>query len=595
MSKYSNIKTLRLVSKRLIIDSYENHEKGKINIITAGTGVGKTYNIMNNLIPSDIKEGYNKFLFLTVFKDNVDQDFADLQEALFGIAMVTKSVVEFLEHDGKHPIVLVSTIWGAVNGGTDNENSDILIDFLKDKKFGVYWDEAHFGGSSSQQTYSYNTGWPGTSYKASYYEFVEALALHENSKVFGFTATPLFEHKGLIPKINSKMYNLLVKKEDWATQDELTEITSQLRGITVYNPDKVGFKAGIQLALIDYLAFSATSVTTAEIINAHEPSLKLAPKTVMTLNAGANIENGNSSLNRHEQQAVVAAMLAGKYDPSLFIFGIATEKGYIIENLDGERRKVKSFNEFTNLMKTSEIASLSTDKNVKVDLRYIFHIEKFKFGLNVSNISHEVHSRERNQNGENKVTISILQIFGRAVRTNFGIKDLNVNFVSDAVDWLVKNYKDSPVFDELREYMKLENSHTFFVPDTETYKVAVPEWKDDYSAPLSMSQFNWVDRNGFKKVIRPSQQERDAAYKLAQKDRCEREGCKCFEDFVTNPPIGSEEFPLSEEERLINYKKGLQVDHVDRNLDNLDPENLKTYCPNAHSGKTMKYEDYMPK
>ena len=27
----------------------------------------------------------------------------------------------------------------------------------------------------------------------------------------------------------------------------------------------------------------------------------------------------------------------------------------------------------------------------------------------------------------------------------------------------------------------------------------------------------------------------------------------------------------------------------------LDPENLKTYCPNAHSGKTMKYEDYMPK
>ena len=90
-------------------------------------------------------------------------------------------------------------------------------------------------------------------------------------------------------------------------------------------------------------------------------------------------------------------------------------------------------------------------------------------------------------------------------------------------------------------------------------------------------------------------QERDLAYKAAQKDRCEREGCKCFEDFVTNPPIGSEEFTLSEEERLVNYKKGLQVDHVDRNLNNLAPENLKTYCPNAHSGKTMKYKDYMPK
>ena len=143
--------------------------------------------------------------------------------------------------------------------------------------------------------------------------------------------------------------------------------------------------------------------------------------------------------------------------------------------------------------------------------------------------------------------------------------------------------------------MMLQNSHTFFVPDTETYQVAIPEWKDDYSAPLSMSQFNNVDRNGFKKIITASKQERDAAYKAAQKDRCERENCKCFEDFVTHPPIASEEFDLSEEERLVNYKKFLQVDHVDRNLNNLAPENLKTYCPNAHSGKTMKYEDYMPK
>ena len=108
--------------------------------------------------------------------------------------------------------------------------------------------------------------------------------------------------------------------------------------------------------------------------------------------------------------------------------------------------------------------------------------------------------------------------------------------------------------------------------------------------------FKNVDLSYFQKdTIIPSGQERDAAYKAAQKDRCERENCKCFDDFVTNPPIGSEEFPLSEEDRLVNYIKGLQVDHVDRNLNNIDPENLKTYCPNAHSGKTMKYEDYMPK
>jgi len=595
MTKYSNIKKLRLVSKRLIIDAAKHWEKGRINIITAGTGVGKTFNIMNTLIPSDIEDGYNKFLFLTVFTDNVEQDFLDMKKALRGKADVTKDIDEFLNADDDYPIVLITTVAGAVNGGTDNENSDILINYLEDKKFALYWDEAHFGGSSSGEAYKWNTSWQGKTYKASYYRFAETLALLENSKVFGFTATPLFEHKGLIPiiSVQSKMYNLLVKKEDWATQEELTEITSQLRKIVTYNPDKIGFEAGIQLALNDYLSFSESRELEVKIINAHEPLLNLSPKTIMTLNAGMDRENVTSSLPLVDMVDVAKAYLDGKYDPYLFIFGTATEKGYMIGNLFGEWKTVKKFAEFTRMMKTSKIVTLSDGS--KVDLRFVFHIEKFKFGLNIPNISHEVHSRERNQTGPNIVTVSVLQIFGRAVRTYYGIEDLNVHYVSDAVEWLVENYKDSPVFDELREYMKLQNSHTFYVPNTKTYEVAIPEWKDDYSAPLSMSQFNWVDRNGFKKVIRPSGQERDAAYKAAQKDRCERKDCKCFEDFVTHPPIASEEFPLSEEERLVNYIKGLQVDHVDRNLDNLDLENLKTYCPNAHSGKTMKYEDYMPK
>ena len=172
MDKNLNIKKLRLASKRLIIDSSKKWEKGKINIITAGTGIGKTYNIMNTLIPSDIKEGYNKFLFLTVFADNVSQDSEEMENTFIENevkAKVTTDVKTFLEYKGKLAIVLVSTIGGAVNGGTDNENSDILINFLKDEKFALYWDEAHFGGSSSQDTYSYNTGWTGDTYKASYF------------------------------------------------------------------------------------------------------------------------------------------------------------------------------------------------------------------------------------------------------------------------------------------------------------------------------------------------------------------------------------------------------------------------------------------
>lgn len=612
------IKKLREASKRLIVDPYKNEWKpGKINIIAAGTGVGKTYHIMNTLIPSDIKEGYKKFIFMTVFTDNVEQDLYDMKIAMRPQADVYNCVKDFLEHGDDYPAVLVCTLALAVSGG-NNKNSKILNNYLKDKKFAAFWDEAHFGGSSSCKAGKWNNGHCSYLYKASYYKFIQNLARHKNSKVFGFTATPLFEHKCLIPDplIQSKMYSFLVKKEDRITQEELTEITSQLRYIKSYDSDKDGFEGGLRACVKDYLTFTKDLALLAKTINKHEPLLKLAPKTIMLCGAGHELTGiSQNSINLNDQLDIVRSALDEVYDESLFIFGHATQRGYKIENLKGDVIDIDTFKEFTRLMKTSGTVY---ERGVKIDLRFVFHIEKFKFGLNVSNISHEFHGRNRKQQwrarpgGLNIVPVTILQIFGRAVRTNFGIMkgdpanasrakcdagphNLNVNFVSDAIYWLVKNYSKSPVFDELRKYMMLQNSHTFFVPVTETYEAGTLEWKADYSAPLSISQFNNVDRTGFKKIIVPSGKERDAAYKLAQKDRCERIGCKCFEDFVTSPGILSDEFPLPEKERLDNYKKGLQVDHVDRNLNNLDPTNLKTYCPNAHSSKTMRCKDYIPK
>ena len=107
---------LRKVSKRLIIDSYGKHVAEKINIIAAGTGVGKTYNIANELIPSDLKAGKDKFLFLTVFKDNGEQDARDLKKALFPHQIdVVKNINDFLDSDMS--CCLVTTLAGAVNGG----------------------------------------------------------------------------------------------------------------------------------------------------------------------------------------------------------------------------------------------------------------------------------------------------------------------------------------------------------------------------------------------------------------------------------------------------------------------------------------------
>ena len=114
---------LRNVSTRLIIDTYKRHFAGKINIIAAGTGVGKTYNIANTLIPSDLKAGKDKFVFLTVFKDNVEQDHRDLKTALIPLGIdAVKNIDEFL--DSETPCCLVTTLAGAVNGGAKKKDQD---------------------------------------------------------------------------------------------------------------------------------------------------------------------------------------------------------------------------------------------------------------------------------------------------------------------------------------------------------------------------------------------------------------------------------------------------------------------------------------
>ena len=233
-------------------------------------------------------------------------------------------------------------------------------------------------------------------------------------------------------------------------------------------------------------------------------------------------------------------------------------------------------------------------------LQFVFHLEKFKFGLNVANVTHEVHSRERNQKGEIKVTVSILQIWGRAVRTWFGIEksmfsDNKVpNYVSDAIDWLLNNYSKSKVFEELREYMMLCNSHTFFVPDTETYRVAIPQWDDPempYAAPLDRSQFH-IDSNGINLTSSVSGQERDLAYKKYKEkvpycekhnDNSCREENRILEHFKEK----------TDEEFEVSWWKALHVNHINCNREDMREENLETVCPNYHGVQTMLEEHYL--
>ena len=307
----------------------------------------------------------------------------------------------------------------------------------------------------------------------------------------------------------------------------------------------------------------------------------------MLLNAGAAHPDTTTSLPLNEQVAETENCLRGKVDSDLEKFGKATENGYKVKSLNGKWRAIRSHKEFIEKM---------LDPNDP--LQFVFHLEKFKFGLNVANVTHEVHSRERNQKGEIKVTVSILQIWGRAVRTWFGIEktmfsDNKVpNYVSDAIEWLLDNYSKSEVFEELKEYMMLCNSHTFFIPNTETYRVAIPQWNDPempYAAPFDRSQFH-INSEGVSLTSSVSQAERDLAYKMYKEEV----------RFCEKHPAGwcktenKEKFPeLSDEEFELAYWKALHVDHIDGSKENMSKGNLQTVCSTFHGIKTYVNEDHL--
>jgi hypothetical protein len=341
------------------------------------------------------------------------------------------------------------------------------------------------------------------------------------------------------------------------------------------------------MALTDFVAFSHNLKLLSEQIQEFETDLKLTPKPVMLLNAGAANPDTKTSLPLDEQVVEAGKCLRGKIDPDFEIFGKATENGYKVKSLNGKWKPIRSLKEFIEKM---------LDPNDP--LQFVFHLEKFKFGLNVANVTHEVHSRERKQKGEVKVTVSILQIWGRAVRTFFGIdksmfSDNKVpNYVSDAVEWLLSNYSKSKVFEELREYMMLCNSHTFFYPKTPTYEVAVLQWSDPempYAAPLDRSQFH-IDSAGVSLISSVSGQERDLAYKkYKEKVRF----CEEHPDGSCKSENRDKFSELSDEEFEEAYWKALHVDHISGDREDMREENLVTVCPTFHGIKTYVNGDHL--
>lgn len=479
------MESLRNAAERLIVEPYKTRRvENKINVIAAPTGVGKTFSIMHKLIPYDIEQGFKKFIVLTVYRDNVMQDSYAYQDALHGKAHVTTDIEHFVNYSGKTPIVFISTIAGSSTGGSktdvEYQNDQKLLRVIAKQKVAVYWDEAHFGGSSTKSTFGPNTGQgPGysTGYNATYYGLIDD-AMRAGAKVTGFTATPLFEQQLYLEHLSKKTYTLLTEASEWPTVGERTEIGSQYKDIHFYDTN-VSSDYSMKKFLIDFYSFSEDFANRADMLNKYDETIGALKKPVMLIATGR--EGTKSGIEMSPAIESILSFYKGKINEDDFFIGTATQNGYYLYNTKGDRKSVKQGTFFT---------AISDDDN---PLRIVMFIEKFKFGLNLANVTHEIHLRERTSTQDSqwgRVTVPVIQTFGRAVRTWFGVKNdtLTSVFVSDAVKYLNK-YTGTKIYDALREHMMYANSHTFYVPDNAMFHESVEQWKNRYAVPLNLSQF----------------------------------------------------------------------------------------------------------
>jgi len=226
----------------------------------------------------------------------------------------------------------------------------------------------------------------------------------------------------------------------------------------------------------------------------------------------------------------------------------------------------------------SSTVQLLNDENSDYVAVAVIHIGTV--GINITNLG--VASILPDVNNAGSVGISIVQFISRLDRCKFIWRG---TFSDD-----VSKIKDRDQRDLMIKLAVNTSSRICYATGSYLTKNAYEEvlknhvTTEDAEGYLKGMISIFREQNGYSSI---SGQERDLAYRNARKDRCEHPNCNCYEELVENGD------KLSKSLREVYYQLVLQVDHKDGDRENMDPENLITLCPNRHSIKTMKNEDYL--
>jgi len=163
--------------------------------------------------------------------------------------------------------------------------------------------------------------------------------------------------------------------------------------------------------------------------------------------------------------------------------------------------------------------------------------------------------------------------------------------------YCLKNFPRKFAWILINIYLHMIGVEVYIPNGTRYYPIVVNEWKE--KLPTYKELISYIEsideevlnkKKKIKTVKNPSGQAYDLGYQKFKKDRCESEGCGCYEQYVVNPHKSSEYYNLSIEERKRSYKvQILVVDHlfgkIEKIVGEIREEDLQTLCANEHNKK----------
>ena len=501
---------LRLYAKRLIEDAIPRAESNYINLLDAPTNSGKSYYLLKSAfecaaygLKGKQVDQLERQCILSNTKSVVDQltkDAKKLRDESNDINILKVNIFEsheadeFIRSTSPNPKIFFGTIQqlSIVKHGLRDK-------FLNCKIDRIFYDEADLGGNSDREMKAKETQESIKEYAATGFNFLNDMR-ERGTTVICLTATPLKEQMGEFEMYKffsgkDEIFKHLNKDIPWPTQEELTEGFKQLRNLKTYNSDKVSYKTIIYEALDMHFDKRKVIELIRNLILTIDPTAPLKYKGVPIFNGGPKYKSGKVSPNSITVPDLLDILIEYLNEKCSHLFTkdcypilIAYENKYVMYNLKGKSKEIKTWNECSEKL-----------NDVNDPLRFVCYVSKIGRGVNIKTIDMVVSPRERLQPKKDKDfyrTQSIIQLYGRAIRTNPGLDEsqgLKFHFVSEVKEWLDKKYHNDSDYEIKNLYMKyfmLVNSFDILSPENDTFDVANALWIEKYVTGIENSQFN---------------------------------------------------------------------------------------------------------